>query len=89
MWGGITSAVSGGVSRVMGAIGSLPGRIRGMAGSVLSAALERSCHAEEFYQGAYVERSEDGQLCARRERLQSRTGSSCQVAKLSRLVARK
>ena len=56
---------------------------------VLSAALERRCHAEEFYQGAYVERSEDGQLCARRERLQSRTGSSCQVAKLSRLVARK
>lgn len=55
---------------------------------VVSAALERSCHAEEFYLGAYVERSDDGQLCPRRERLQSRTGTSCQVAKLSRLVPR-
>ena len=55
---------------------------------VLSAALEKSCHAEEFYQGAYVARSEDGQLCPKRERLQSRTGANCQVAKLSRLVPR-
>ena len=55
---------------------------------VLSAALDRSCHAEEFYSGAYVERSQDGQLCPKRERLQSRTGSKCQVAKLSRLVPR-
>ena len=55
---------------------------------VLSAALDKSCHAEEFYTGAYVARSEDGQLCPKRERLQSRTGANCQVAKLSRLVPR-
>lgn len=56
---------------------------------VLSAELDRSCHAEEFYSGAYVERHDDGQLCPRRERLQSRTGANCEVAKLNRLEPRK
>jgi hypothetical protein len=56
---------------------------------LLSAQMERSCNSREFYSGAYVERNGDGQLCPRRERLQSRTGASCQVAKLSRLVARR
>ena len=56
---------------------------------VLSAELDRACHAEEFYSGAYVERQDDGQLCPRRERLQSRTGANCEVAKLNRLEPRK
>jgi len=56
---------------------------------VLSAELERSCHAEEFYSGAYVERHDDGLLCPKRERLQSRTGATCAVAKLNRLEPRK
>ena len=54
---------------------------------ILSAALERACKAEDFYSGFYVERSEDGQLCSRRDRLQSRAGASCRVSRLSRLVA--
>lgn len=54
---------------------------------VLSAALERACKAEDFYAGFYVERSEDGRLCSRRDRLQSRAGSSCRVSHLSRVVA--
>lgn len=54
---------------------------------VLSAALERACKAEDFYSGFYVERSDDGQLCTRRDRLQSRAGASCRVSRLSRLVA--
>jgi len=54
---------------------------------VLSASLERRCNAQDFYLGAYVERSEDGQLCSRREQLQSRTGATCQVSQLNRLVA--
>jgi len=54
---------------------------------ILSAALERACDAEDFYSGFYVERKEDGQLCARRDRLQSRAGASCRVAQLNRLVA--
>ena len=55
---------------------------------VLSAALEKSCRAEEFYQGAYLARSEDGQLCPKRERLRARTGGNCQIVKLNRLVPR-
>jgi len=54
---------------------------------ILSAALERACNPRDYYSGFYVERSEDGQLCAKRDLLQSRAGASCKVAQLSRLVA--
>jgi hypothetical protein len=54
---------------------------------ILSAALERACNPRDYYSGFYVERSEDGQLCARRDLLQSRAGASCKVAQLNRLVA--
>jgi hypothetical protein len=54
---------------------------------VLTAALDRACKAEDFYSGFYVERSEDGQLCSRRDELQSRAGASCRIAQLNRLVA--
>ena len=53
---------------------------------ILSAALERTCNPEDFYLGFYIER-QDGQLCERRDRLQSRAGASCRVTRLSRLVA--
>ncbi len=53
---------------------------------ILSARLERSCNPEDFYSGFYVERR-DGQLCERRDRLQSRAGASCRVTRLNRLVA--
>jgi hypothetical protein len=54
---------------------------------ILSAALERACNARDYYSGFYIERSDDGQLCARRDLLQSRAGASCKVAQLNRLVA--
>lgn len=54
---------------------------------VLTASLERSCTARSFYAGFYVERSEDGNLCIARDRLQSRAGASCQIDELHRLVA--
>jgi hypothetical protein len=54
---------------------------------ILSAALERACNARDYYSGFYVERNDDGQLCARRDLLQSRAGASCRVAQLNRLVA--
>ncbi len=54
---------------------------------ILSAALERACNARDYYSGFYIERNEDGQLCARRDLLQSRAGASCRVAQLNRLVA--
>ena len=53
---------------------------------ILSAALERSCNPDDFYSGFYIER-QDGQLCERRDRLQSRAGASCRVTRLNRLVA--
>jgi hypothetical protein len=53
---------------------------------VLSAALERACNAQDFYSGFYVERSDDGQLCSRRDRLQSRAGANCRMTRISRLV---
>jgi len=54
---------------------------------VLAARLAPGCNAADFYSGFYLERSDDGRLCRGRDRLQSRAGSSCQVAGLSRLVA--
>jgi hypothetical protein len=53
---------------------------------VLSAALERACNPRDYYSGFYVERNQDGQLCARRDLLQSRAGASCRVAQFNRLV---
>jgi hypothetical protein len=52
---------------------------------ILSARLERACNPEDFYAGFYIER-QDGRLCERRDRLQSRAGASCRVTRLSRLV---
>ncbi|WP_147395473.1 hypothetical protein [Altericroceibacterium spongiae] len=54
---------------------------------VLSVALEDRCKARDFYSGFYVERNKDGKLCSGRDSLQSRAGSSCEVERLSRLVA--
>lgn len=56
---------------------------------MLSAALERACDADAFYLGAYVERSADGKLCSGRDTLRARTGATCQISRLSRLVALK
>lgn len=56
---------------------------------LIGATLDKACHAEEFYSGAYITRSEDGQLCTRRELMQSRTGASCEVARLNNLVPRR
>ncbi len=54
---------------------------------ILAASLGHSCTARAFYQGFYVERSEDGQICIARDRLQSRAGLSCSIEGLTRLVA--
>jgi hypothetical protein len=54
---------------------------------LLSASLERACDADAFYLGAYVERSADGKLCTGRDVLRARTGATCRIARLSRLVA--
>lgn len=53
---------------------------------MIEAELERSCSAREFYQGFYMERSDDGRLCVDRDLLQARSGSKCEVNKLRQLV---
>ncbi len=54
---------------------------------IVSANLENSCRAREFYSGFYVERNKDGKLCVDRDKLQSRTGAKCEVARMRQLVA--
>lgn len=54
---------------------------------LLTARLEKGCSPRDFYQGFYMERSDDGKLCVERDRLMSRTGAKCQVKRLRRLVA--
>ena len=54
---------------------------------LLSAALDRSCSAQAFYAGFYVERNDDGRLCVNRDELQSRAGDTCRISSLTRLVA--
>lgn len=53
---------------------------------MVSARLEKSCRAREFYSGFYLERSEDGMLCVDRDKLQSRAGAKCELALLRELV---
>jgi hypothetical protein len=54
--------------------------------SMVSARLEKACDPRDFYLGFYMEKSDDGQLCVGRDRLQSRAGAKCQVSELNRLV---
>lgn len=53
---------------------------------VISAALERACSARDYYSGFYVERSNDGQICVRRDSLLSRSGANCKLTRLHQLV---
>ena len=52
----------------------------------IAAQLEKGCSPRDFYRGFYVERSDDGQLCVARDRIMSRSGAKCRVAKFSRLM---
>jgi hypothetical protein len=54
---------------------------------IVSAALEKTCNARDFYSGFYVERTADGLFCPGRDTLQSRTGASCGVRRFAHLVA--
>jgi hypothetical protein len=53
---------------------------------LFSVELERSCSARDFYSGFYVEQKSDGMMCADRDRLQSRTGSRCEIEGLKQMV---
>jgi hypothetical protein len=53
---------------------------------VLSAGLERSCSARDYYSGFYVERNSDGQICVKRDNLLSRSGANCKLSRIRQLV---
>lgn len=53
---------------------------------LIGASLDKSCRARDFYSGFYVERNEDGQLCAGRDTIHSRAGANCAVTKMRELV---
>jgi hypothetical protein len=53
---------------------------------VVSATLEKSCRARDFYSGFYVARNGDGMLCQDRDQLQSRAGANCQIDGFKQLV---
>ena len=54
---------------------------------MVSAQLERSCKARDFYSGFYLEKNDDGRLCVKRDKLQSRSGANCEVERMRQLVA--
>lgn len=54
---------------------------------IVTANLEKTCRARDFYSGFYLERNEDGKLCVQRDKLKSRTGVKCEVERMRQLVA--
>jgi hypothetical protein len=46
----------------------------------------RSCRTTDFYSGFYIQPHEDGAICAGRDTLHARNGSTCEIEKFSRMV---
>lgn len=53
---------------------------------MVSAQLDRSCRAKDFYSGFYLSSSSDGKLCVKRDQLLARSGMSCRLTGLRELV---
>jgi len=54
---------------------------------IIAATLEKACTPQNFYSGFYLERSNDGQLCVKRDKLHSRAGAKCEIHRIRQLVA--
>lgn len=57
-------------------------------GDRVRAILDGDCPALDFYSGFYLKPSGDGQVCAHRDTIRSRSGDSCEISTFRRLVAR-
>ncbi len=55
--------------------------------SRIRARLERRCPALDYYRSFYVNATEDGQICADRDSIRSRTGGECQIDQFRTLTA--
>lgn len=51
------------------------------------ARLERRCAALDFYRSFYIEATADGQICADRDSIRSRTGGECEIDQFRSLRA--
>lgn len=58
-------------------------------GERFRARLGDDCPALDFYSGLYLKRTADGMLCAKRDTLRSRSGSSCEIAGFKRLQVKR
>lgn len=58
-------------------------------GNRVRAILDGDCPALDFYSGFYLKSSGDGQICARRDTIRSRSGDSCEISVFKQLVPRK
>lgn len=55
-------------------------------GKRLRAVLEADCPSLDFYTGFYLKPSLDGKVCARRDTIRSRSGSTCRIKAFRTLV---
>jgi hypothetical protein len=55
----------------------------------LRAKLDDDCPTLDFYSGFYLRQTADGQVCARRDSIRSRSGARCAITGFRTLVARK
>lgn len=53
---------------------------------IMSVSLEKACRAKDFYSGFYVDQTDDGKMCAKRDILQSRNGARCDIERIMELV---
>ena len=52
----------------------------------LAAGLEKTCSARDFYLGFYMSKTSDGQLCAGRDPIHSRAGTTCKLKEVREFV---
>lgn len=58
-------------------------------GERVRAKLDGDCDALGFYTGFYLKPSADGQVCAGRDEIRTRSGDSCGIKRFHRLVAKR
>ena len=58
-------------------------------GGRVRALLDDDCAALGYYGGFYLKTAADGQVCARRDTIRTRSGDSCSIGKFKRLVAKR
>jgi len=58
-------------------------------GGVLRAKFDDECPALDFYKGFYLRQTSDGQICADRDSLRSRSGGVCRIKSFRQLIRKR